>query len=212
MFNLIPLCSFLFSLSFFLSCFSFFIFINFYFFLHKLRCLCPDYHSCLHVPRCGVVDNHCRMKRFNIWCGLCCWWLCLDFVQADFPVSHFHGWEWKILVLLKNKKILSRGPLSWRNSMFASCVFKRRWRVFKRTWRIGGRKCRKMPESDICVCRKAKVVELHIVCVYVEIEFKKKKKNFDFESLVLRKFRKITAISHPCISENCHRIHTNQRK
>ena len=38
-------------------------------------------------------------------------------------------------------------------------------------------------------------------CMYVEIEFKKKKKkkrNFDFESLVLRKFRKITAISHPC--------------
>ena len=31
-------------------------------------------------------------------------------------------------------------------------------------------------------------------CMYVEIEFKKKK-NFDFESLVLRKFRKITAIS-----------------
>ena len=26
-------------------------------------------------------------------------------------------------------------------------------------------KCRKMPESDICVCRKAKVVELHIVCM-----------------------------------------------
>ena len=48
--------------------------------------------------------------------------------------------------------------------MFVSCVFKRRWR-------FGGRKCRKMPESDICVCRKAKVVELHTM--YVEIEFKK---------------------------------------
>ena len=35
-------------------------------------------------------------------------------------------------------------------------------------------------------------------CMYVEIELKKKKKIFDFESLVLRKFRKITAISHPC--------------
>ena len=35
----------------------------------------------------------------------------------------------------------------------------------KRRWRLGGRKCRKMPESDICVCRKAKVVELHIVCM-----------------------------------------------
>ena len=34
--------------------------------------------------------------------------------------------------------------------------------VFKRRWRLGGRKCRK---SDICVCRKAKVVELHIVCM-----------------------------------------------
>ena len=33
-------------------------------------------------------------------------------------------------------------------------------------WRA---QCRKMPESDICVCRKAKVVESHIV-VYVEIE------------------------------------------
>ena len=40
-------------------------------------------------------------------------------------------------------------------------------------------------------------------CMYVEIELKKKKgkKFFDFESLVLRKFRKITAISHPC---TCH--------
>ena len=38
-------------------------------------------------------------------------------------------------------------------------------------------------------------------CMYVEIELKKKKrrKKIDFESLVLRKFRKITAISHPCI-------------
>ena len=36
-------------------------------------------------------------------------------------------------------------------------------------------------------------------CMYVEIEFKKKKNFFfDFESLALRKFRKITAISHPC--------------
>ena len=36
--------------------------------------------------------------------------------------------------------------------------------------------------------------------MYVEIELKKKekKRKFDFESLVLRKFRKITAISHPC--------------
>ena len=33
-------------------------------------------------------------------------------------------------------------------------------------------------------------------CMYVEIELKKIK--IDFESLVLRKFRKITAISHPC--------------
>ena len=32
-------------------------------------------------------------------------------------------------------------------------------------------------------------------CMYVEIELKKT--NFDFESLVLRKFRKITAISFP---------------
>ena len=44
-------------------------------------------------------------------------------------------------------------------------------------------------------------------CMYVEIELKKKKKekkkkrNVDFESLVLRKFRKITAISHPCNTE-----------
>ena len=39
-------------------------------------------------------------------------------------------------------------------------------------------------------------------CMYVEIELKKekkrKKRNFDFEILVLRKFRKITAISRPC--------------
>ena len=36
-------------------------------------------------------------------------------------------------------------------------------------------------------------------CIHVEIELKKKekKRKFDFESLVLRKFRKITAISHP---------------
>ena len=78
--------------------------------------------------------------------------------EATNPLIISHGWEWKILVFLKNNKISSRGPLSWRNSMFVSCVFKRRWRP-------GGRKCRKMPESDICVCRKAKVVELHIVCM-----------------------------------------------
>ena len=34
--------------------------------------------------------------------------------------------------------------------------------------------------------------------IHVEIRVKKKKKKF-FESLVLWKFRKITAISHPCI-------------
>ena len=76
--------------------------------------------------------------------------------------------------------------------MFVSCVCKRRWQ-------LGGRKCRKMPESDICVCRKAKVVESHIVYMLKQsLKKKKKKRNFDFESLVLRKFRKITAISHPC--------------
>ena len=58
----------------------------------------------------------------------------------------------------EEQKKSSRGPLRWRNSMFVSCVFKRRWR-------LGGRKCRKMPERDIRVCRKAKVVELHIVCM-----------------------------------------------
>ena len=109
--------------------------------------------------------------------------------HAKDSMTQSHWWEWKFLVLLKNKKISSRGPLSWRNSMFVSCVCKR-WR------RLGGRKCSKMPESDICVCRKAKVDELHIVCMLKEL--KKKKKKFDFESLVLRKFRKITAISHPC--------------
>ena len=81
-----------------------------------------------------------------------------DWTHRAVSPIYYHGWEWKILVLLKNKKISSRGPLSWRNSMFVSCVFKRRWR-------LGGRKCRKMPESDICVCHKAKVVELHIVCM-----------------------------------------------
>ena len=107
--------------------------------------------------------------------------------------TELHGWEWKILVLLKNKKISSRGPQSWRNSMFVSCVFKRRWRlswrnsmfvscVFKRRWRFGGRKCHKMPESDICVCRKAKVVELHIVCM-LKSSFKKKEKK---EILILK--------------------------
>ena len=70
----------------------------------------------------------------------------------------FMGGSEKCWLLKNKKKISSRGPLSWRNSMFVSCVFKRRWR-------LGGRKCRKMPESDICVCRKAKVVELHIVCM-----------------------------------------------
>ena len=36
--------------------------------------------------------------------------------------------------------------------------------------------------------------------IHVEIRVKKKKKKKkDFESLVLRKFRKITAISHPCV-------------
>ena len=111
------------------------------------------------------------------------------------PLSHTstHVWEWKILVLLKNKKISSRGPLSWRNSMFVSCMFKRRWRlswrnsmfvscVFKRRWQLGGRKCCKMPESDICLCRKAKVVELHIVCM-LEQSYKKKKKK---KNLILK--------------------------
>ena len=82
----------------------------------------------------------------------------------------------------KQKNIEQQG------SMFVSCVCKRRWR-------LGGRKCRKMPESDICVCCKAKVVELHIVYM---LKWSKKKRKFDFESLVLRKFRKIMAISHPC--------------
>ena len=45
-------------------------------------------------------------------------------------------------------------------------------------------------------------------CMYVEIELKKKekKRTFDFESLVLRKFRKITEISHQCqcIYRVCH--------
>ena len=86
-------------------------------------------------------------------------------------ITPLHGWEWKMLVLLKDKKISSRGLLSWRNSMFVSCVFKRRWQ-------LGGRKCRKMPESDICVCRKAKVVELHIVCMLKRSLKKKKKKKF----------------------------------
>ena len=75
--------------------------------------------------------------------------------------------------------------------MFVSCVCKRRWR-------LGGPKCHKMPESDICVCRKAKVVELHIVYMLKLSLKKKKEKKFYFENLVLRKFRKITAISHPC--------------
>ena len=103
--------------------------------IYTVRC---DQHSFLQpaisqLPR----SHHCFQGSGPQWC-----------------ISH--GWEWTILVLLKNKKISSRGPLSWRNSMFVSCVCKRRW------W-LDGRKCRKMPESDICVCRKAKVVELHII-------------------------------------------------
>ena len=42
----------------------------------------------------------------------------------------------------------------------------------KRRWQLGGRKCRKMPESDICVCRKVIIVESHIV--HNETELKKK--------------------------------------
>ena len=52
--------------------------------------------------------------------------------------------------------------------------------------------------------------------MYVEIEFKKKKKKFfDFESLVLRKFRKITAISHPCFTVSLlwyTKVHTHSHK
>ena len=92
-----------------------------------------------------------RGERPTVYCTL-------GWSRSQWGRKQWHWWEWKILVSLKNKKISSRGPLSWRNSMFVSCVFKRRWR-------LGGRKCRQMPESDICVCRKAKVVELHIVCM-----------------------------------------------
>ena len=117
-----------------------------------------------------LIDN--RGSCYHAECR-CRSWICFISIQLHFfniqayiwPDSQYsthltrlHGWEWKMLVLLKNKKISSRGPLSWRNSMFVSCVFKRRWR-------LGVRKCHKMPKSDICVCRKAKVVELHIVCM-----------------------------------------------
>ena len=95
--------------------------------------------------------------------------LCIDFTSSS------------CLTKLKELHVLS---------LFVSCVCKRRW------W-LGGRKCRKIPESNICVCRKAKVIDSHIVYMLKQSKKKKKKKKKDFESLVLRKFRKITAISHP---------------
>ena len=88
-----------------------------------------------------------------------------------------HGWEWKILVLLKNKKISSRGPLSWRNSMFVSCVCKRRWR-------LGGRKCRKMPEAIFAYVAKRKSSSCTLYVCWNRVKKKEKKRNFDFESLV----------------------------
>ena len=60
------------------------------------------------------------------------------------------------------------------SELFVSCVCKRRWR-------LGRRKCRKMPESDISVCRKAKVVESHIVYM---LKWSKKNKNKKKEILI----------------------------
>ena len=62
--------------------------------------------------------------------------------------------ELHVCIMRVQKKMAAK----LKELLFVSCVFKRRWR-------LGGRKCRKMPESDICVRRKAKVVELHIVCM-----------------------------------------------
>ena len=81
-----------------------------------------------------------------------------------------HAWVGvKNFGFTEEQKNIEQGSIKLKE-LHVSCVFKRRWR-------LGGRKCRKMPESDICVCRKAKVVELHIVCM-LKLSFKKKRKKF----------------------------------
>ena len=65
----------------------------------------------------------------------------------------------------EKQKNIEQGSIKLKELHVCIMRVQRRWRVFKRRWRLDGRKCRKMPESDICVCRKAQVVELHIVCM-----------------------------------------------
>ena len=99
-------------------------------------------------------------------------------------LKQMHGWEWKILVLLKNKKISSRGPC-----LYHACA--------KEDGALAGGsavKCRKAIFAYVAN-RKSSSCTLHTCWNRVK---KKKERNFDFVILVLRKFHKITAISHPC--------------
>ena len=121
--------------------------------------------ECIEVYAGGCGLNVLRyMQVAVVWMywGICRW------LWSECIEVYAHGWEWKILVLLKNKKISSRGPLSWRNSRFVSCACKRRWR-------LGGRKCRKMPENDICICRKAKSSSCTLYTCWNRVKKKKKK-------------------------------------
>ena len=86
-----------------------------------------------------------------------------------------------------------------RALMFVSCVRKRRWR-------LGGRSAVKYRKAIFTYVAKRKSSSRTLYTCWNRVK-NKNKKIVDFESLVLRKFRKITAISHPCIHIHKH-IHT----
>ena len=75
--------------------------------------------------------------------------------------------------------------------MFVSCVCKRRWR-------LGGRSAVKCRKAIFAYVTKRKSSSRTLYTCWNRVKKKKKKKK-DFESLVLRKFRKITALSHPWV-------------
>ena len=87
--------------------------------------------------------------------------------------------------------IFARILVSATNSrlwMFVSCVCKRRWR-------LGGWSAVKCQKAIFAYVAKRKSLSCTLYTCWNRGIYKKK---IDFESLVLRKFRKITAISHPC--------------
>ena len=92
-------------------------------------------------------------------------------------------------ICFPQKKIFPRFSIFIFARILVSATNSRLWiicimRVQKKmaAWRA---KCRKMPESDICLCRKAKVVESHIVYI-LKWSKKKEKEKKKKEILILK--------------------------